>query len=145
MSTLSERIDLRELPQDDWASILADHHADGLTGHLGIELLQIEPGRAEGRLELRDELMLVGGGHLHGTVRGRTGDPLPDARVSLVDSWGRVVRVTASGPNGQYRFEELPEGEYTLVATMYPPVASGVQVTAGHKHQHDVELAFPEA
>ena len=94
---------------------------------------------------IRQDVALVGGGHLHGTVRGRTGDPLPDARVSLVDSWGRVVRVTASGPNGQYRFEELPEGEYTLVATMYPPVASGVQVTAGHKHQHDVELAFPEA
>jgi MFS family permease len=93
---------------------------------------------------IRRDIELVGGGHLYGTIRGTTGNPLRDARVTLVDSWGRVARVTASGPSGHYRFAELAEGEYTLVATMYPPAASGVRVTGGQHHQHDIELTYPE-
>ncbi len=93
---------------------------------------------------IRRDIELVGGGQLYGTVRGTTGNPLRDARVTLVDSWGRVARVTASGPSGHYRFAELAEGDYTLVATMYPPAASGVRVTGGEHHQHDIELTYPE-
>ncbi|WP_157181275.1 MFS transporter [Actinopolymorpha alba] len=93
---------------------------------------------------LRQDVELAGGGHLHGVVRGGSGRALSDARLTLVDSWGRVVSVTASGPDGRYRFDELPDGEYTLVTTIYPPAASVLQVTSGQNHQHDVALAYPK-
>jgi MFS family permease len=94
--------------------------------------------------KIRCDVQLTGGGRLHGTVSGGRAGPLSDARVTLVDTWGRVVRATASGPSGHYRFDELPEGDYTLVASMYPPSASEIRVAAGRNHQHDVELRYPE-
>jgi MFS family permease len=94
--------------------------------------------------KVRCDVELTGGGRLHGTVSGGRAGRISDARLTLVDGWGRVVRATASGPSGHYRFDELPEGDYTLVASMYPPCASEVRVAAGHNHQHDVELRYPE-
>ncbi|MGH3486652.1 MAG: MFS transporter [Actinopolymorphaceae bacterium] len=95
--------------------------------------------------KIRCDVDLTGGGRLHGTVSGGRAGPLSDARLTLVDGWGRVVRATASGPSGHYRFDELPEGDYTLVASMYPPSASEIRVAAGHNRQHDVELRYPES
>jgi hypothetical protein len=46
---------LREIPPQDWPSVLSAHFASGLSGWLGYEILLLEPGRAEARLELRDE------------------------------------------------------------------------------------------
>lgn len=93
---------------------------------------------------VRHDVELVGGGQLHGTVRNMKGQPLADAKITLLDSRGRVVRVTASGPSGHYRFDDIAEGSYTLVASMYPPTASGVYVVSGRNHQHDVELSYPD-
>lgn len=72
-TTLTEhapsRPDLRELPREDWPSVLSAHFATGLSGWLEYEILSIEPGRAEARLELRDELLMRSGDYLHaGTV-----------------------------------------------------------------------------
>jgi hypothetical protein len=93
---------------------------------------------------VRHDVELVGGGQLHGTVRNMKGQPLADAKITLLDSRGRVVRVTASGPSGHYRFDDIAEGTYTLVASMYPPTASGVYIVSGRNHQHDVELSYPD-
>ena len=66
MSALDERLDLRRLPPEDWVAAVGAEYAGGLTGLLGCELLALAPGRAAGRLELRDELMVKPGAPLHG-------------------------------------------------------------------------------
>lgn len=96
--------------------------------------------------KIHQDVELVGGAALHGTVRSRVGRrPLPDARVSLIDSSGRVLDVTSAGPDGGYRFSDIPEGEYTVVATAQPPAARTVRITGGEDLEHDMELAFPES
>ncbi|MEQ7011163.1 MFS transporter [Actinopolymorpha sp. B17G11] len=149
------------------AVTLADHDGEvvlsGATATSGGYLLgDVEPGaytlavtapgyRASAQVvhipetqKVRCDVELTGGGRLHGTVSGGRAGRISDVRLTLVDGWGRVVRATASGPSGHYRFDELPEGDYTLVASMYPPCASEIHVAAGHNHQHDVELRYPE-
>jgi EmrB/QacA subfamily drug resistance transporter len=95
--------------------------------------------------KVRQDVELVGGAQLHGRIRGKYGRrPLPGARVTLIDTAGRVVAATSTGEDGSYRFAEVPEGQYTVVATTYPPSASTIKVSGGQNHEHDMELAFPE-
>ncbi|GAB3426484.1 MFS transporter [Flindersiella endophytica] len=96
--------------------------------------------------KIHQDVELVGGARLHGTIRTKLGRrPLPDSRVTLIDSTGRVLNVAAAGPDGAYRFVDVPEGEYTLVATAQPPAACTLRITGGEDHEHDVELSFPDA
>ena len=86
---------------------------------------------------------------LHGTVLGGTGrTPLPEARVTLIDAAGNVVATATTGTDGAYAFGDLDAGEYSLVASGYPPVATQVTVgngaAAGHQDGFDVELNHPE-
>ena len=53
------------------------------------------------------------------------GDAIPDARVMLLDSDGNVAGLAQTGADGGYAFENLPEGDYTVVASGYPPAAAG--------------------
>jgi hypothetical protein len=41
--------------------------------------------------------------------------------------------------------ENLPESDYTVIASGYPPVASTLRITPGQPHFHDVHLGYPEA
>ncbi|WP_255948486.1 MSCRAMM family protein [Streptomyces odontomachi] len=72
-----------------------------------------------------------------GTVRAGAdigGRPLPDARVTLLDTAGRVIATATTGEDGAYAFTDLVAGEYSIIASGYPPVASALQVegaTAG--------------
>jgi 1,4-dihydroxy-2-naphthoyl-CoA hydrolase len=69
MSTRTAPPDLRAVPRDAWASTLTAHYRTGLTGLLDVEVLHVEPGRIDGRLPLRDELMMGAGDLLHaGTI-----------------------------------------------------------------------------
>lgn len=96
--------------------------------------------------KIHQDVELVGGAALHGKVRSRVGRrPMPDARVSLIDTSGRVLDVTSAGPDGSYRFSDIPEGEYTVLATAQPPAASSVRITGGEDREYDMELAFPDA
>ncbi|MDX3239599.1 MFS transporter [Streptomyces sp. ME03-5709C] len=95
------------------------------------------------------EVPLRAGARLHGTVLGgaeRT--PLPEARVTLIDAAGNVVATATTGADGAYAFGDLDAGEYALVASGYPPVATQVTVgngaAAGHEEGFDVELHHPE-
>jgi 1,4-dihydroxy-2-naphthoyl-CoA hydrolase len=65
-AALAERPDLRRVPAREWPALLTEHHRSGLTGLLDCEIVRLEPSRAEGRLELRDALMLRTGHPLHG-------------------------------------------------------------------------------
>jgi hypothetical protein len=93
----------------------------------------------------RHDVELVGGSRLHGTARAGEGHPVADARITLLDSAGNVVAVTNTDEAGEYSFGDLAEGDYTVIASGYPPVASTLQVGGGEHGEHDVELGHPDA
>jgi EmrB/QacA subfamily drug resistance transporter len=90
--------------------------------------------------ETTQDVELRHGARLEGTARGTHGQVVPDALVTLMDSGGNVAAVTTTGADGRYVLENLPEGEYTVIASGYPPAASTLQITSGEPHAHQVEL-----
>lgn len=85
------------------------------------------------------------GARAGGVARTASGSVVPDARVTLLDPDGSVAGVTTTATDGTYSFENLPEGDYTVIASGYPPAASRLVVTGGDTHVHDVVLGHPEA
>ncbi|MFJ7078763.1 MFS transporter [Streptomyces sp. NPDC098781] len=90
----------------------------------------------------RVEVDLEAGAQVQGVVRAPHG-PLADARVTLVDAAGNVVGTSTTGADGAYAFTDLDGGEYTVIATGYPPVATALTVTGQGADDHDIELAHP--
>ncbi|MFI5684698.1 MFS transporter [Streptomyces sp. NPDC051636] len=90
----------------------------------------------------RIEVDLDAGAQLQGVVRAPHG-PLADARVTLVDAAGNVVGTATTGSDGAYAFADLDSGEYTVIATGYPPVATALTVSGTGVDGHDIELAHP--
>lgn len=90
----------------------------------------------------RIEVDLDAGAQLQGVVRAPHG-PLADARVTLVDAAGNVVGSATTGTDGAYAFADLDNGEYTVIATGYPPVATALTVSGTGVDGHDIELAHP--
>ncbi|MEV3967117.1 MFS transporter [Streptomyces sp. NPDC050698] len=90
----------------------------------------------------RVEIDLDAGARVQGVVRAPHG-PLADARVTLVDQAGNVVGSATTGTDGAYAFTDLDGGEYTVIATGYPPVATALTVTGSGADAHDIELAHP--
>ncbi|GHB25805.1 MFS transporter [Streptomyces viridiviolaceus] len=90
----------------------------------------------------RVEVDLEAGAHVQGVVRAPHG-PLADARVTLVDAAGNVVGTATTGADGAYAFTDLDSGEYTVIATGYPPVATALTVAGRGVGDHDIELAHP--
>ncbi|GAA0662532.1 MFS transporter [Streptomyces thermocarboxydovorans] len=90
----------------------------------------------------RIEVGLEAGARVQGVVRAPHG-PLADARVTLVDGAGNVVGTATTGSDGAYAFTDLDAGEYTVIATGYPPVATALTVAGQGVDGHDIELAHP--
>ncbi|MYR42553.1 MFS transporter [Streptomyces sp. SID5910] len=90
----------------------------------------------------RVEVDLQAGAEVQGVVRAPHG-PLADARVTLVDAAGNVVGSATTGSDGAYAFTDLDAGEYTVIATGYPPVATALTVAGQGADGHDIELAHP--
>ncbi|MBC9728060.1 MFS transporter [Streptomyces sp. TRM68367] len=90
----------------------------------------------------RIDVDLDAGARLQGVVRAPHG-PLADARVTLVDAAGNVVGTATTGADGAYAFTDLDTGEYTVIATGYPPRATARTVTGGGVDDHDIDLAHP--
>ncbi|MFB7497433.1 MFS transporter [Streptomyces sp. NPDC056161] len=90
----------------------------------------------------RVEVDLEAGARLQGVVRAPSG-PLGDARVTLVDAAGNVVGTSTTGSDGAYAFTDLDAGDYTVIATGYPPVATALTVQGTGADGHDIELAHP--
>ncbi|MEW1830663.1 MFS transporter [Streptomyces sp. NPDC088196] len=90
----------------------------------------------------RVEIDLDSGAQVLGVVRAPHG-PLADARVTLVDAAGNVVGTATTGSDGAYAFTDLSGGEYTVIATGYPPVATALTVNGRGADGHDIELAHP--
>ncbi|MFE3602460.1 MFS transporter [Streptomyces sp. NPDC059142] len=94
----------------------------------------------------RVEVALQAGALVQGTVRaGADRRPAQDARVTLVDAAGNVVATATTGDDGAYAFADLDSGEYTVIATGYPPVAGALTVAGRGIDGHDIELAHPGA
>ncbi|MEU9580134.1 MFS transporter [Streptomyces chilikensis] len=89
----------------------------------------------------RVEAALDAGSRLKGVVRSPHG-PLADARVTLLDAAGNVVSTATTGEDGAYAFADLDGGDYTVIATGYPPVATTLTVRQDVE-DHTVELAHP--
>ncbi|MGW3724696.1 MFS transporter [Streptomyces sp. NPDC000851] len=90
----------------------------------------------------RIEVDLEAGAQVQGVVRAPHG-PLADARVTLVDAAGNVVGTATTGTDGAYAFTDLDSGDYTVIATGYPPAATALTVTGTGVDGHDIELAHP--
>ncbi|MFJ5534532.1 MFS transporter [Streptomyces sp. NPDC093261] len=90
----------------------------------------------------RIEVDLDSGAQIQGVVRAPHG-PLADARVTLVDAAGNVVGTATTGADGAYAFTDLNSGEYTVIATGYPPAATAVNVSGRGVDDHDITLAHP--
>ncbi|WP_326678562.1 MFS transporter [Streptomyces sp. NBC_01237] len=92
----------------------------------------------------RVDAALRAGALVQGLVRaGAARAPLPDARVTLIDAAGNVVANTTTGQDGAYAFTDLDAGEYSVIATGYPPVAGSLTVAGHGVDGHDIELAHP--
>ncbi|QKV93943.1 MFS transporter [Streptomyces sp. NA02950] len=92
----------------------------------------------------RVEIALHAGARVQGTVRAGAGQrPLADARVTLVDATGNVVATATTGSDGAYAFTDLDAGDYTVIASGYPPVAGALAVSGEGIDGHDVDLAHP--
>lgn len=90
----------------------------------------------------RVEVDLQAGARVQGVVKAPHG-ALADARVTLVDAAGNVVGTATTGADGAYAFTDLDAGEYTVIATGYPPVATALTVAGPGADGHDIELAHP--
>ncbi|MFJ9415144.1 MULTISPECIES: MFS transporter [unclassified Streptomyces] len=102
------------------------------------------PVEVGGQGTTRIEVELLSGARVQGVVRaGAQRTPLPDARVTLVDAAGNVVATSTTGGDGAYAFTDLDAGDYTVIASGYPPVATGLAVDARGVDGYDVELAHP--
>ncbi|MFJ9625283.1 MFS transporter [Streptomyces sp. NPDC101181] len=92
----------------------------------------------------RVEAVLRSGATVRGVVRaGSARNPLTDARVTLIDAAGNVVATATTGDDGVYAFTDLDAGDYSLIATGYPPVAGALTVSGPGVDGHDIELAHP--
>lgn len=65
--------------------------------------------------------------------------------MTLVDAAGNVVRTTITDADGAYAFTDLTAGEYSLIASGYPPVASTLAVEGRGTDSFDMALAHPAA
>ncbi|MDX3665233.1 MFS transporter [Streptomyces europaeiscabiei] len=92
--------------------------------------------------ETRQDVELAGGAVLRGTVRAGAGRPVEDARVTLLDAAGSVVDTITTGIDGTFRFGDVASGEYTVIATGYPPVATVLQVVGGGRTERDLQLGY---
>ncbi|MEU6223874.1 MFS transporter [Streptomyces sp. NPDC047042] len=94
--------------------------------------------------ETRQDVELAGGAVLKGTVRTVDGRPVEDARVTLLDLAGNVMNTLTTAADGTFRFVDLPSGEYTVIATGYPPVATVLRVGGGGLTERDLQLGYDD-
>ncbi|MGW7008633.1 MFS transporter [Streptomyces sp. NPDC054933] len=87
------------------------------------------------------EVRLAPGARIRGTVRTADDVPLDDARVTLLDPAGNVVGTSTTGADGEYGFTDLDGGQYTVIASGYPPVATQVRLEPTGREGFDVDLS----
>lgn len=102
------------------------------------------PVEVTGNGQTRADVAMPPGARIRGTVRNESGEPVEEARVTLVDAAGNVVAMVITGPDGEYAFTDLTGGQYTVIASGYPPVATGLSLSGGGLDDHDLKLGYPD-
>jgi EmrB/QacA subfamily drug resistance transporter len=92
---------------------------------------------------LRHDLELSSAVVLAGTARTDGDRVVPDARITVLDTEGNVAAVARTDAEGKYVVSDLPEGDYTVVASGYPPATSQVNLLGGEA-THDVRLGYEQ-
>lgn len=92
---------------------------------------------------LHHDIELAGSVLLSGTALAEDDRPVRDARITVLDADGNVAAVARTDESGRYVVSDLPEGDYTVVASGYPPATSQVTV-AGGEAEHDVRLGYDQ-
>ncbi|NGO67434.1 MFS transporter [Streptomyces sp. SB3404] len=106
---------------------------------------QAIPVEVQGQGVTRLDVELAVGARVSGTIRaGADRTPLPGARVTLVDAAGNVVATSTTGEDGAYAFADLDAGDYSVIASGYPPVAATLRLTEPVADAYDIELHHPE-
>jgi MFS family permease len=91
----------------------------------------------------RFDVVLRSNATVAGTVRAaRSGLPVADAPVTLVDGNGNVAGSALTGEDGRYEFAGLLPGTYTLTASGLAPVASRIDLV-GERADRDIMLGDP--
>jgi MFS family permease len=91
----------------------------------------------------REDVVLHSNATVTGVVRSaRSGMPVAEASVTLVDAYGNLAGTTVTGEDGRYEFADLLPGHYTVTAAGYAPVASALEL-GGEHNAHDVLLGEP--
>lgn len=112
--------------------------AEGFNGR--VQPLLLEPGNEHPFVNLR----IVPAGRLEGRVLDAEGTPAEGVAITLFDASGGAVREAQSGPDGLYRFEQLPDGAYELLvgAALAPilPERRPVRFLAPRLTFPDIEL-----
>src|SRR3954465_15668892 len=73
-------------------------------------------------------------GNITGAVTDATGAALPNATVTATNTATNAQRTTTSGVGGQYRFDLLPGGVYTIKSDapgFSPTEAKGIELLVG--------------
>ena len=79
--------------------------------------------------DITQDVEVVARLQLVGTVRTASGGvPVPEVLTTLVDTDGHVLGSAVTGTDGEFVFDGLQAGAYTVIATGYPPVATEVRI-----------------
>jgi EmrB/QacA subfamily drug resistance transporter len=82
--------------------------------------------------DITHDVAVAARAQLVGSVRtASAGTPVPEALTTLLDSGGHVVGSAITDAGGEFVFDDLQAGPYTLIATGYPPVATEVHLNLG--------------
>jgi hypothetical protein len=94
--------------------------------------------------EVTHDIEVVARVALMGSVRTATaGVPVPEALATLLDADGHVIASTITGTGGEFVFDDLQAGVYTVIVSGYPPVATEVQVGLGTFTDAVITLGHP--
>jgi hypothetical protein len=78
---------------------------------------------------------------ISGVVRDqRSGRPIGDRCVQLVDGRGITVRRAITAADGRYEFPAIPTGDYSIVVAGFDPAASSASLPAGERTELDLHL-----
>src|SRR5579863_7637399 len=83
------------------------------------------------------------GATISGTVKGPDGKPFKGAFVEAQDMDSRIATNVLSDKDGRYQIENLPEGQYQLMARAvgyrFEP-RTGIQLVAGQNATYEIAL-----
>jgi hypothetical protein len=81
----------------------------------------------------RVDVTLPSNATVAGVIRSaRSGQPVPEATVTLTDAFGNVAVSATTGDDGRYEFPDLTPGFYTLTATGFGPVTTPLELGSEH-------------